>query len=422
MRFTHSKASVDSAVKTCPNPEINIGIFFDGTGMNGFNLNEGRRSTQKTRRLSGRSYNSSEFSNVWSLFQSYRTPNQSVSNGCGEDDRIFIPLYIDGIGTQRGGPDRTQGLAFGLGETGVETRVEEAIGRSRNALGPYANHRAIKLDVFGFSRGAFAARVFCNRVRDGALAEAEVRFLGLFDTVGALGLNPRNADNLGLDVAVTAATAQTVVHFTALGEIRDVYALTSLGAGPGVELPMPGSHGDVGGGWSKSQTLTEVHIFTANRPSRRRTYREDNGWFDTAVSTRRAGIPGRSRVPVQIYTRQVRPGLELTALVAMREKAIAAGTGISPRAEGSLRHDGRIIPSDLQSVYRALLSDLPLASASVRPLTAKYAHWSAGNLFAGNWAEPDYERDIILSELRGELRLPATTAIHAEDLTQTANV
>lgn len=49
------------------------------------------------------------------------------------------------------------------------------------------------LSVFGFSRGAAEARVFCNWVQrfcGGVIGEAKVnlRFLGLFDTVASVGL------------------------------------------------------------------------------------------------------------------------------------------------------------------------------------------------------------------------------------------
>src|SRR5690606_13259971 len=52
----------------------------------------------------------------------------------------------------------------------------------------------IFIDVFGFSRGAAQARVFCNwllqLMPDGKLCgvPATIRFLGIFDTVASVGL------------------------------------------------------------------------------------------------------------------------------------------------------------------------------------------------------------------------------------------
>lgn len=135
--------------------------------------------------------------------------------------------------------------------------------------------KEISLDVFGFSRGAAEARVFCTwllqAMPGGKLCgvPATIRFLGIFDSVASVGW-PHSA--LGgdwtdghLDWASAAnlqipSEVKNCVHYMAMHENRAAFPVDSVrrpgGALPGncKEYMSPGMHSDVGGGYSpKSQ-------------------------------------------------------------------------------------------------------------------------------------------------------------------------
>ncbi|VEB92273.1 Uncharacterized conserved protein [Citrobacter koseri] len=125
-------------------------------------------------------------------------------------------------------------------------------------------------DIFGFSRGAAAARHFANRVQseDGAIVNAinagmvkqvytgkpagKTRFMGIFDTVTAVGtpfngLNPHSADTGDVNIRLRPGVAQKVFHITAQHECRYNFALNSV-APAWPEITLPGVHSDIGGG------------------------------------------------------------------------------------------------------------------------------------------------------------------------------
>ena len=106
------------------------------------------------------------------------------------------------------------GMAFGQGETGVAERVEQSPAKLRLTIdslmdsNPSISIENIEFDIFGFSRGAAAARHFANEVlkaNSGVVSESlnpkdpafspgfaldtnlSINFIGLFDTVAAIG-------------------------------------------------------------------------------------------------------------------------------------------------------------------------------------------------------------------------------------------
>lgn len=124
------------------------------------------------------------------------------------------------------------------------------------------------IDVFGFSRGAAEARVFCNWLDecfDGdtlAGVKTHIRFLGIFDTVAAVGLGPAasrwtngheawgETQNLRLSPRVGHCE-----HYVAMHEQRESFPLEDIQS-PGDAMPphcrqfrFPGMHSDVGGGY-----------------------------------------------------------------------------------------------------------------------------------------------------------------------------
>lgn len=150
---------------------------------------------------------------------------------------------------------------------------KELEARLRRALGPAPKPKPVlvNLSVFGFSRGAAQARAFCNWIvmgceaKDGGFEFCGVpirfQFVGLFDTVASVGLadsSPVGGDGL-MDWAdgtmeIPAAVEQCV-HYVAAHEIRQSFPLSSARSGASypancVEVVYPGSHSDVGGGYT----------------------------------------------------------------------------------------------------------------------------------------------------------------------------
>lgn len=127
------------------------------------------------------------------------------------------------------------------------------------------------LDVFGFSRGAAQASVFCNWLDEllvgGRLAgvPVRIRFVGIFDTVASAGfwsgisaLVTNSTGGHGAWASAAAlripASVQNCVHMVAMHELRRNFPLDEIGVDgklkPGwLQHAYPGAHSDVGGGY-----------------------------------------------------------------------------------------------------------------------------------------------------------------------------
>lgn len=126
------------------------------------------------------------------------------------------------------------------------------------------------LDVFGFSRGAAEARVFCNWLNellvDGRLAGIPIqfRFVGIIDTVASAGFwsgtkafvsNSTGGHGAWASAASlrVPAAVQNCVHMLAMHELRRNFPLDAIESSklrPGlVQYAYPGAHSDVGGGY-----------------------------------------------------------------------------------------------------------------------------------------------------------------------------
>lgn len=127
------------------------------------------------------------------------------------------------------------------------------------------------IDVFGFSRGAAEARVFCHwldrLLSKGKLAGVPIRlrFVGLMDTVTSAGflegvgnaIINKTGGHIGWAEAKflrLPASVENCVHMVAMHELRKNFPLDEIGVDG--ELPAnhqqfayPGTHSDVGGGY-----------------------------------------------------------------------------------------------------------------------------------------------------------------------------
>lgn len=283
-------------------------------------------------------------------------------------------IYIEGIGTLDKDADRLGGYAFGAWETGIPVKVATGMQkimehiRKTNEINSKKIITEFALDVFGFSRGAAAARNFIHealnddkgakrthslktRLRHEMLEAQEVKtkFAGLFDTVstygpgiiGAVKVVVGSADNveqLNLDAV---AQAEKVVHLTAADEHRFHFSLTNIQSaidrGVGFEYCLPGVHSDIGGGYREfgdenltlrgNPNLVGV-ILHGNYASPEEVEKDrqqliDAGWYTDdelpfkpvagaeadygQLTTQRSGVKGYySRIPLNIMAKEMR--------------------------------------------------------------------------------------------------------------------
>lgn len=243
---------------------LRVGIFFDGTANNQFNSILGQeREAQGLKVDPGSSY-AGVATNIARLHQHY--PVQTGFN----DALALTSLYVSGIGTTTGASDSAfPGLSYGRGRTGVLGKADEAQALLSQCLGQFArllppgSLSHLQLDLFGFSRGAAAARHFANQVRaipfekQFALAadfKCSVEFIGLFDTVAAMGGLEDWGDvgdeiNPGLNLYLGPHCAQQVVQLCARDEYRRNFPLTRIAPQWPLDIFLPGAHADLGGGY-----------------------------------------------------------------------------------------------------------------------------------------------------------------------------
>lgn len=276
---------------------LTLGVFFDGTGNNANNtdarlkacnaehyemssadaISSVQQCVKITHGLSGISAGShlGYYTNVHWLRTLYKL-DLPINEGFGQET-----IYIEGIGTETGLGDNSYGMGTGGGDTGVIKKTDKAIIQIVDAINRYLDSaqeasnsiiKELQFDIFGFSRGAAAARHFANRVfsQDPQVIAAikaglgnvefsgtpggKTRFIGIFDTVAAIGtpengFNPHTADTGDVNIALRPGVAEKVFHITAQHECRFNFALNSVKpAWPEVELP--GAHSDIGGGYN----------------------------------------------------------------------------------------------------------------------------------------------------------------------------
>ncbi|MGM5631963.1 DUF2235 domain-containing protein [Apibacter raozihei] len=279
---------------------ISVGLFFDGTLNNKDNTDERKKNSDFFKKKGQNKAEDTSYYNDWSnvarLWDKYKI-----------DER----LYIEGIGTTTKGSDSGPGFKYGKGDTGIRWKVRKGCENLAKEIANVAKTNktnkitAVYLYVFGFSRGAAAARNFtyeigkqsylsiaktADYVTEYTDADGEkvgmkqeklpamghlgfklkelnidvkyikVHFLGIFDTVSSYDPNSSNLDalpNFKNDVKElslnTLHKATQVVHFTAENEHRENFGLTPTLVG--ISKEFPGVHSDIGGSYN---TGTEI--------------------------------------------------------------------------------------------------------------------------------------------------------------------
>jgi len=346
---------------------LRIGLFFDGTGNHAANA----LFDDATPSARGGSH-ASALTNVHKLCQLY-----------GGAQAIYVP----GIGTEAGQADSLIGSAFGRGRTGVLARSEYAVAQVRQRLGA---NTVVTVDLFGFSRGAAAARHCANQLA--RLQGVKMGFIGLFDTVAAV------AGAVKLDLHLDPARFPQVVQLVARDEHRQHFALAQLCHGH-TEIEVPGAHADIGGGYLAleqekllvwpMQALTvgggtQVHTTSIYRHAdQERQLWLARGWpaeWLQVITPPATLVADRNQPPQkQVYSatqlqREVRGELSRLYLRVMHAMAVARGVplqAIPAAAEHAL-------PADLQPLEKRFLGgDFALTEAEERLLMLNYIHVSA---------------------------------------------
>ncbi|WP_282036622.1 T6SS phospholipase effector Tle1-like catalytic domain-containing protein [Saccharicrinis aurantiacus] len=266
--------------------EVRVSMFFDGTGNNMYNIDAHK---ENDKRIKGDEYDSSkawagrlnvifndsfksEYSNVARLFTNYEKKESSA--------QIVTAEYVEGIGTKKHLPDRYVSQGIGSYTRGITDKVTDGcnqVADKINNLIGFSIIKSLTFDVFGFSRGAAAARQFIYEINKPAITkmvqtgprsfhevatpargdlgkafeekgivyngEIKVQFAGLFDTVPSY----KGMSKIVMD---EVTKAQDVLHLTALDERRANFSLVNIASkGLQYEKELPGVHSDVGGGY-----------------------------------------------------------------------------------------------------------------------------------------------------------------------------
>ncbi|MBM2578103.1 DUF2235 domain-containing protein [Jannaschia sp. Os4] len=413
---------VTSVAATCPKTALEIGCFFDGTFNNAVNAGIGGETGSYANARS----NVSLLSDVYKDGDGYDVVNENGTGVC----RKFRSEYFPGIGTTDGEEDsRLTGGAFGMGSTGVESIVANAairIGTVINEASPGIEPEEIVLDVFGFSRGAAAARYFVNAFRQGFVAyepwigrnvygrlpedrNIRIRFVGVFDTVASIGLAGVEY-NYGANVHLHTKQADRIFHITADDEYRTNFPLNDNEPGGGERLRMPGAHGDVGGGYrdqgdtapiqgtehAQFPTRGMAEGWRADREATPATAAEAAPWLEDgfilphqldavrtiAAPVRSVTVPGTFGMPMTLYGTKatrvlhrpwVRLGLSRVAMAAMHKAAVEAKAAFLDLPTGGEYE----IPGPLRPDAARIIGGTHVRGAAAHFIVNNYAHVSA---------------------------------------------
>lgn len=443
---------------------LRIGVFFDGTGNNLANAAVTERCRQDDLTLldertlgevvdycRAHGFGGSEGNGFFT-----QTPDNSYGNAPSNVARLFdlyqddatrslakdgrsasIKAYLEGIGTSSGEEDSVYGQATGMGDTGVVARVMQSPNTISLQLGLFTESNpgvqvdALEFDIFGFSRGAAAARHFANellKANGGVLAgllrpgqfglsedfewssHACINFIGLFDTVAAVAdpmrwdFSPADHLNPGVNLYLPPGCARKVIQLTARDEMRWNFALNSV-APHHQEIALPGAHSDIGGGYlpiAREKLILSRPVSStvpAGTPIEsthawRETSRQYEKWMALGLPEdqlkkevrriRKLNPRGVNHPPedwvlgLVTIDRQIRGELALMYLRVMRELAVENGVPVKSIPDTPIF----ALPFELQDIAKKMMayaygSRFDLNEDEDRLLRSRYIHLSA---------------------------------------------
>lgn len=278
---------------------VSLNIFFDGTQNNKTNTDAKKPDSEDHDAYlkEGNKKDDSFENDYTNVARGYDAIDSSVD--------FQKRLYIEGIGTENlESDDVFPDVAIGMGYRGVVGKVVKACVKVPEVLSPYSGKEIdiLKLNVYGFSRGATAARHFLHIVNSPAviygqlpdnkvqvmapgyyqgmknehsilkvsnhpllerhgyfaacllkenfnIKKIEINFVGLYDTVASYGFYHGNdSADLHLDAV---KKARFVLQLSSDDEYRENFDLVNIQSAGlhGLELTLPGVHSDIGGSY-----------------------------------------------------------------------------------------------------------------------------------------------------------------------------
>lgn len=374
---------------------VTAAIFFDGTGNNRNNTAQRRMSVHNKQRpdapmtqeegidFKPEGYEKYGRNKEGKPKDSYEAGYSNVSilermNRLRKLPQKEISLYVEGIGTQNDKGDDLLGNSFGIFKTGIKNKVKIGVSRLAEQLAKVLEIQddtfieKITIDVFGFSRGATAARHFVSLMHAQTPlaaqlgcpdAEVIIKFVGVFDTVSSYGVGVgfgSDVDGLGLDLS---SVPTKMVHLVAGNEYRQNFSVTditsSIQVGVGYELVLPGVHSDVGGSYGEVTDEEERHLLDEERLTL-----IEQGWYRSEEITRTSHPVYDPETGYLLYTTHKSVGrrcdltweYQFIALGLMAEYAAKSDMKLEPLAVGS-RFEKYTLAADhaLQPVQQAIV-------------------------------------------------------------------
>lgn len=266
--------------------------------------------------------------------------NDSYNNY--ENGKSSLDEFIEDNGGFISCSDDELGSALGIGLFGVKKKVEAACEKINDLIAGYVKKEntevSIYLYVFGFSRGAAAARCFSSflKMRNGktkvkrnkntvvmgwrsdmniaeklkkenefkaslmadwlndlqkgkriSFSDPKVKFLGLYDTVSSYGAKfDDDVDELSLKI--DRKNVDNVFQICAGDEYRKNFMLTDISSARGEDkyIIIPGAHSDVGGGYAQGSKERLNCYWNYTRGLKGKKVLHDEGWFNEGESER----------------------------------------------------------------------------------------------------------------------------------------
>ncbi len=303
-------ATIESQIiedKTIERIKVRLSVFFDGTKNNRTNTDllnvlkkeaedNGKKLTDKAlykHAKAGSSY-ANDYTNVAKMERHIEV----------SEDKAYqkkMAIYIEGPGTDDEKRDKFVGYAFGMGRSGISKKVKKGIVKAVDKI--LANRdgdtdvivEKLTIDVFGFSRGAAAARYFIYKSmlsdetikteleeKDCQLERVDVNFAGLYDTVSSHGI--RYSNDVSDLVLHAISRAETVIQLAAADEHRERFSLTTIhSARNGLEIFLPGVHSDIGGSYNNAEVENQIIYDSFDYEEAKKDQQNliDAGWFKT---------------------------------------------------------------------------------------------------------------------------------------------
>lgn len=284
--------------------------------------------------------NNSEQNNKVDFTTSPTSGTEIASYDKYENGKLSLDEFINDNGGFISCSDDELGSALGIGLFGVKKKVESACEKINDLISEYVKKEntevSIYLYVFGFSRGAAAARCFSSflKRRSGETnvkktlntrvmgwrthmdvakklekendyrtslkrdwldkltgisfsPSPKVKFLGLYDTVSSYGADfMDDVDELSLKI--DPKNVENVFQICAGDEYRVNFMLTDISSAGGDDkyIIIPGAHSDVGGGYAHGSKELLNCYWNYTRGLKGKKLLHDEGWFNEGESER----------------------------------------------------------------------------------------------------------------------------------------